>query len=310
MPPKPILLDVDTGVDDALAILLAFRSPELEVQGITTVHGNVGVEATTANTLIVLDLLQAPPVPVVAGAARPLRRPARGAGEVHGLDGLGDLSPRPTASARPAGSGAHQFLLDQARKAPGDLTLVCTGPLTNLALAVQHDLSAMRALREVIVMGGAIRVPGNVTPVAEFNIAADPEAAAIVLAAALPLVLVPLDVTEQVVLTRSAARQAAPRGPLQTFVRDATAMTMAFHRSAEAVDGLYLHDPLAVAVAIDATLVGRRRLPVAVECRGDLTAGMVVADLRRRSRATPAAEVCLEVDAARVLGLFTARVLE
>ena len=119
MSPKPIVMDVDTGVDDALAILLAFRSPELQVQGITTVHGNVGVEASTANTLIVLDLAQAPPTPVVAGAARPLRRSARTAGEVHGLDGLGDLSPRPPVSPRQAGSGAHRFLLDQARKAPG-----------------------------------------------------------------------------------------------------------------------------------------------------------------------------------------------
>lgn len=195
------------------------------------------------------------------------------------------------------------------RRFPGELTLVATGPLTNVAMAIQQDREAMRSVHGITVMGGAIRVPGNVGPTTEFNFAVDPEAAAIVLGAGLPISLVPLDVTEQVVLSREAVEEGRGIGKLQAFIRDMTAATMAFHREHEGFDGMFLHDPLAVGVVADPSLVRAQPMAVAVERRGELTSGMAVADLRRRSRATPTASVCVEVEAARFLHNFTQRVL-
>ncbi len=306
---RRVILDVDTGVDDALAIMLAVRSPELEVLGITTVSGNVPVAQCTANTLLTLEVLEAPNVPVVSGAAVPLAKEAFTAAEVHGTDGLGNVTARYPTPLRRATPGAVEFLLEMIRRFPEELTLVATGPLTNVAMAIQRDREAMRGVHGITVMGGAIRVPGNVGPTTEFNFAVDPEAAATVLGAGLPIRLVPLDVTERVVLSRGAVESAKGIGKLQAFIRDMTAATMAFHREHEGFDGMFLHDPLAVGVVADPSLVRVQSMAVAVERRGELTSGMAVADLRRRSRATPTASVCVEVEAARFLHTFTQRVL-
>lgn len=306
---RRVILDVDTGVDDALAIMLAVRSPELEVLGITTVSGNVPVAQCTANTLLTLEVLGAPNVPVVSGAAAPLAGRAFTAAEVHGTDGLGNVTARYPTPLPQVTQGAVEFLLEMIRRFPGELTLVATGPLTNVAVAIQRDREAMHGLHGITVMGGAIRVPGNVGPTTEFNFAVDPEAAEIVLGAGLPIRLVPLDVTEQVILSREAVENAKGNGKLQAFIRDMTAATMAFHREHEGFDGMFLHDPLAVGVVADPSLVRAQPMAVAVERRGELTSGMAVADLRRRSRATPTASVCVEVEAARFLHIFTQRVL-
>ena len=306
---QPIFLDVDTGVDDALAIILALRSPEFSVEGISTVSGNVPLAQTTANTLTVLDILDAPPIPVVAGAAAPLARPGITAGEVHGGDGLGGMARTFPPSRRRAGEDAVGFLLETIRRFAGALVLIATGPLTNVALAIRRDPDAMRGLGSLVVMGGAIRSPGNVGPVSEFNFSVDPEAAAIVLGAGLPLTLVPLDVTERVILTRGLLDETDRDGKVTTFVRRITETTIAFHREHEGTEGLFLHDPLAIGVALDPSLVRCEPMTVAVETQGALTAGMAVADLRRRSRAAPTAKVCVEVEADRFLGLFAERVL-
>ncbi|HWU39783.1 MAG TPA: nucleoside hydrolase [Candidatus Acidoferrum sp.] len=304
-----VILDVDTGVDDALAIMLAVRSPELEVLGITTVNGNVSVERCTANTLLVLEILGASHIPVASGAAKPLVGPHLGAVEVHGGDGLGNMTARYPAASGQALPGAIEFLLGMIRRHPGELTLIASGPLTNLALAIQKDRDAMQSLRGITIMGGAIRVPGNVGPATEYNFAVDPEAAAIVLGAGMPVRLVPLDVTEQVVLSRQTTDKAKGFGKLQMFIYEMTAATMAFHRNHEGFDGMFLHDPLAVGVVLDPSIVRERPMALAIERRGELTSGMVVADLRRRSRGIPNASVCMEVEAARFLQVFTQRVL-
>jgi inosine-uridine nucleoside N-ribohydrolase len=309
MRPRPVILDVDTGVDDALAIMLALRSPELEVKGILTVSGNVHVSQTTANTLTILDLLEAAPIPVAAGAAAPLARPGITAGAVHGGDGLGGVAGRFPASRRTATTDAVGFLLEAIDRQPDDLTLIATAPLTNMALAIEKDTRTVRKLRALVVMGGAVRVPGNVGPVSEFNFAVDPEAAAIVLQAGLPVTLVPLDVTERVVLTRKLLESVSPPGKLHAFVEEIVAGTIAFHRMHGEREGIVLHDPLAVGVALDSTLVRREPMALAVETRGALTAGMAVADLRNRRRAAPTADVCVEVETDRFLRLFTERVL-
>ncbi len=306
---RAVILDVDTGVDDALAIMLALRSAELDVLGITTVSGNVPVGRATANTLLVLDVLGAPDIPVVAGAGAPLAGGGFTAAEVHGGDGLGGVTASYPASTRRAGEGATEFLLEMIRRFPGAVTLVAMGPLTNVAVAIRKDRETMQALHGITVMGGAIRVPGNVGPTTEFNFAVDPEAAAIVLSSGLRLRLVPLDVTEQVILTREAAERAKGRGRLPAFIREMTAGAMDFHAAHEGFDGMFLHDPLAVGTVADPSLVRTEPLAVAVERRGELTAGMAVADLRRRSRADPTAMVCMEVDAARFLHVFSDRLL-
>jgi len=303
-------LDVDTGVDDALAIALALRSPELQVVGITTVSGNVDLDQATANTLLTLDVLEAPPIPVVRGAAKPLaRRAPLTAAHVHGGDGLGGVRSKYPASSRQATEGAPRFLLEMIRRHPGVLTLVATAPLTNAALALQEDPDTMRQLEGIIVMGGALRVPGNVGPVSEFNFAVDPDAAALVVRAGLPLRLVPLDVTERVTLTEEALAAPGHDGAVAAFVRDITAFTMQFHREREGVAGIFLHDPLAVGVVAEPALVQDEAVPIDVECRGELTAGMLVADLRRRSRGQPTTRVGTGVDAPRFLERFTRHVL-
>jgi purine nucleosidase len=304
-----VILDVDTGVDDALAIMLAVRSPELDVLGITTVSGNVPVARCTANTLLVLEVLNASNIPVVSGAIAPRARAAFPAAEVHGVDGLGNVTARYPTPARRAAQGAVDFLLEMIRRFPGELTLIALGPLTNVATAIRKDPEAMRVLRGITAMGGAIRVPGNVGPTTEFNFAVDPEAAAIVLGAALPFRLVPLDVTEQVILSCEAVEKVRGSSKLQAFIHDITATTMAFHREQEGFDGMFLHDPLAVGVVVDPSLVQAQPMAVVVEQRGELTAGMTVADLRRRSRAPQTAAVCTEVESARFLHLFAQRVL-
>lgn len=304
---RRVLLDVDTGVDDALAITLAVRSPELEVVGITTVSGNVPVVRCTANTLLVLEMLGAPALPVVSGASTPLARPPLTATKVHGADGLGNVTRAYPSPSRRAAEGAAEFLLEAIRRFPEELTLIATGPLTNVATAIQRDPATMRRLRGLTVMGGAVRVPGNVGPVTEFNFAVDPEAAAIVLGASLGLTLVPLDVTEQVILRREALD--GDGGAFRTFLREMTATTMAFHRKHEGFDGMFLHDPLAVGSVVDPSLVRGQPMHLAIEQHGGMTTGMTVADLRRRSRAAPNASVCTQVDADRFLALFCQRVL-
>ncbi|HYL81194.1 MAG TPA: nucleoside hydrolase [Candidatus Acidoferrum sp.] len=304
---RRVLLDVDTGVDDALALMLAIRSPELEVVGITTVSGNVPVARSTANTLLVLELLDAPAIPVVAGAAAPLARAPITATQVHGADGLGNVTAGFPVPKRCAGEGAAGFLLETIRRYPDELTLIATGPLTNVAMAIQRDGATMRRLRGLTVMGGAVRVSGNVGPVTEFNFAVDPEAAAIVFGSGLNPTLVPLDVTEQVVLSRDAVD--GTTGNLRDFIRGMTGTAMAFHQEHEGLDGMFLHDPLAVGIVVDPSLARVQALHLKVERRGELTAGMAVADLRRRSRACPTASVCVEVSAARFLELFRRRVL-
>jgi inosine-uridine nucleoside N-ribohydrolase len=304
---RRVLLDVDTGVDDALALMLAMRSPEFEILGITTVSGNVPVARSTANTLLVLEILEAPAIPVVAGAPAPLVRAPITATQVHGTDGLGNVSVSHPPPKRCPDEGAAEFLLETIRRFPGELTLIATGPLTNVAMAIQRDGTTMRRLGGLFIMGGAIRVPGNLGPVTEFNFGVDPEAAAIVFGAGLNPTLVPLDVTEQVVLSRKDVDGAT--GTLGDFIREMTATTMAFHQEHDGFDGMFLHDPLVVGIVLDPTFARGQVLHVGVERRGELTAGMAVADLRRRSRACPTATVCLEVAAARFLDVFGCRVL-
>ena len=260
--PRPVVIDTDPGIDDALALMLAFRSPELRVELITTVAGNVSVPMATANARRVLALLALSVWPAVAqGRGRPLRRPLYTATAFHSDDGLGgvthlrhpDGSPCYPVPEQPAvHRQAVQRLLQVVQRYGRDLTIIALGPLTNIAHAIQLAPGLMQQLGRLVIMGGAIGVPGNVSPVAEFNIFVDPHAADVVFRAGLPITLVPLDVTTQVRLTRDFLQHAGQGAatPLMSAVHDLTQQTL--HSQGE---GMAMHDPLAVAVAIDPSLV-------------------------------------------------------
>jgi inosine-uridine nucleoside N-ribohydrolase len=287
----PILIDTDPGIDDALALLLAFRSPECQVEAITTVAGNVPLERSTLNVFRILAAVKPPRPPVVAqGAGAPLARPLVSATHVHGDDGLGNLGqlrepdgslryPRPPIALAP--QDAADLILETIGRFPGELVLLALGPLTNVALALQRDRRRMAQLRRLVVMGGSIAAPGNVTPAAEFNFYVDPEAAAQVLAAGLPVELVPLDVTRHALLPRSVLRERLAACPdhLARFLTDVTERGFQF---ADEIGegGIVLHDPVALALALRPSLTRFEPFHVAIECEGTLTRGMSVADRR------------------------------
>ena len=325
--PRPVVIDTDSGIDDALATILALRSRELRVELVTTVGGNVGLRAATDNARRVLALLQPAEAPrLVAGAASALHGRLSSASGVHGDDGLAGLSRVRDPGGRllfsasrgplPVREGAAAAIVAKAREHRQELTIVALGPLTNLARALDADASAMLAVGRLIVMGGAIEVPGNVTAAAEFNFHADPEAADRVLASGMRITLVGLDVTRRVRLRWPVVRDAlhGNESPLACAIRHMA-------RPVDSNDGeLLLHDPLAMALAVDSTLVRTRALPVRVETKGEHTRGMSVADRRRSEGARgdgdadahgdePLVDVAFEVDTARVLGLVAERVL-
>jgi inosine-uridine nucleoside N-ribohydrolase len=318
--PMPVAIDTDPGVDDALALLLAFRAPEWRIEAVTTVAGNVPVDAGTRNVARILGVVRpGDPPRVGVGAPGPLARSLVSATHVHGEDGLGGLGQAaapdgrpvfPEWPIRPYPGDAAELLVECARRWPGTLLVVALGPLTNLALAVARDPEALRRVRAVVAMGGSVAVGGNVTAAAEYNVFADPEAAARVVGAGLPLWLVPLDVTHQAVW--SAARIARLAGATDPVVRFGHALAergLALAR-AWGAEGIVMHDPLAVAVALDPTLVEAPMLPVAVETVGELTRGVTVVD-RRPGRdvgpSGPACRVALRVDAARFLRVYEER---
>jgi inosine-uridine nucleoside N-ribohydrolase len=252
----PVVIDTDPGIDDALALLFAWNSPEIQVEVITTVAGNVTIEAASTNLLRLLALRRPAPRPVVAaGAPGPLARALTTATRYHGEDGLGDLADWPEVERLPGSPGAVEVILDAARRYERDLMIIALGPLTNLALALKEDAGALGRVGRVVAMGGAVDVPGNVTPTAEFNMFVDPEAAHRVLAAGLPLEIVPLDATRQAVLPRAGMRAALARasGPIASRIQGFSERGFRIAHS-DGEQGMALHDPLAVGLALDPSL--------------------------------------------------------
>jgi inosine/uridine nucleosidase len=295
-----IILDVDTGVDDALAIALAVHHPQVQLEAVIAVAGNVGLELTTRNSLRVLDWLGATSVPVYAGADAPLSGEVREASHWHAADGLGGA--RLPGSARAAYPNGIEYLCQRLLAEPGELTLVCTGPLTNLALALQREPRIVPCVREIVLMGGAARLPGNVTPVAEFNIYADPVAAACVFEQSWSITMVGLDVTERVRLMRADVLGLASNDSAQAVLVREVCRHLFEVRD---VESMALHDPLALAVAVQPDLVATLERDVDVETRGEHTLGQTVVDWRRSApRARRQTRVCTEVDVEPARALF------
>lgn len=263
--PMPVILDVDTGTDDALALAYAHANPNIELLAVTTVAGNIGVELATANTLAVLDYVGASNVPVYRGASHPLVRPHRDAIYFHHENGLGGA--RIPASNRQVGEyKGPAAMIRLAKQRPGEITLVCLGPLTNLAIALNVEPAMTELLAGVALMGGAYNVPGNTTPAAEFNILVDPEAAEQVFAAPFKhITAVGLDVTEQVRLTtadwKHALENAASLHPTAALLGEVGR----FAYGDLGRDSFALHDPLAVAAALQPDLISREEAAIAVD---------------------------------------------
>ncbi|MEE2709098.1 MAG: nucleoside hydrolase [Gemmatimonadota bacterium] len=321
--PQRIILDTDTGVDDALAILLAMRSPELQVEAITAVSGNVHVDHCVRNILMTLEVAKPENRPAVArGEEKPLAAPITFADHVHGDDGLGGvtqlLTPDgerayPDPEDRLSPTPAVDLILDTIERHPDEITLVAVGPLTNVARAIIKNPFRMRKLKEIVIMGGAFQVYGNVSTVAEFNICADAHAAQVVCDSGIPTVFVPLDVTMQAVLAAPEIdHYAAQDNSTAAFVKDCTDHYVAFHQQRKDVDGCYIHDALAVAAVYRPDLFTMADARINVETAGDLTFGMTVADLRPAFMPPEGSNgrVCTDVDTDAFISLFNERVLQ
>jgi inosine-uridine nucleoside N-ribohydrolase len=298
--PIPILLDCDPGHDDALALLLALASPEVELRGVTTVAGNQTLEKTTANALRVLELVGRDDVEVAAGAARPLVREPYVAAYVHGETGL-DGSDLPPARGTPVAQHAVDFLAASV----GGITLVATGPLTNVALLLARHPEARP--ERIVLMGGAI-AEGNVTPAAEFNVWADPEAAKRVFASGLDLTMVGLDVTHKALVRTEHKERLRAAGRVGRTVAELLDFYDRFHREVYGFDGSPIHDAVALAYTFRPDLLETRELNVEVDCESDLCRGRTVVDVWRRTGRDANAHVAVDIDAAAFVELLVERV--
>lgn len=302
-PPIPVVIDCDPGHDDALAITLALARPELEVLGITTVGGNAPLAATTRNALRVLALLRRPDVPVAAGAAEPLVRSLETAPEVHGTSGL-DGADLPEPVSAPRAEHAVEFLRATLSAARRPVTLIPTGPLTNIALLLRTYPAVASRIARISLMGGA-KGAGNWTPAAEFNIWVDPEAARIVFRSGLPITMCGLDVTHQALFGLAEIdRMEALGTPTATVFADLLRFFTRFHVERYGTADTPIHDAVAVAAVARPDLMVTRRYHVDVAVDSDITRGRTVVDDRGQPGPTPNVDVALEIDRGAFAGLL------
>jgi inosine-uridine nucleoside N-ribohydrolase len=294
-----VILDCDPGHDDAIALLLALASPEVDLVGVTTVHGNQTLEKTTDNALRVLAFAGRTDVPVAAGADRPLVREPHPAAHVHGESGLDGPDVPPRAS-EPVAQHAVDFLLEHTTP---ETVLVPVGPLTNVALALARGLEPAR----IVLMGGAI-AEGNMTPAAEFNIWADPEAAARVFHSGIDVTMIGLDVTHKALLTPEWSDRFRATGRTGAFVADLVEFFKRYHQRTYGWDGAPIHDAVALAHAFHPGLVTTELRNVEIELGSELTRGRTVVDLWRRTDREPNAHVAVDIDGDAFLGLLLERI--
>jgi purine nucleosidase len=285
--PRRVLLDTDPGIDDALAILLGLASPEIDLAALTVVHGNCTLQEAVFNALAVLELGGAPGLPVAVGCERPLLRAPFTAHDTHGMSGLG-YARLPAGSGRPVAEHAVDLLIREIMAAPGVVTLVAVGPLTNVALALRKEPRIAEAVGECIFMGGALRADGNTTPLAEFNVYADPHAAEIVLTSGMPITIMPWDITKDVQLTQAHVDGLLARGgAVPRFIAEATRFYIEFHRSHFGWAGCSINDPAALALVWWPELARVRELHVAVETTSELAMGKTVGDFLGKTGKEP-----------------------
>ncbi|MCA0994696.1 nucleoside hydrolase [Alloyangia pacifica] len=305
---RRIIIDTDPGQDDAIAILLALASPELEVLGLTAVAGNVPLALTSRNARMVLELAGRTDVPVYAGCDAPLSRPLVTAEHVHGKTGLdGPVLPEPQMALQEA--HAVDFIIETLRREPaGSVTLCPLGPLTNIATAFRRAPDIISRVQEIVLMGGAYFEVGNISPAAEFNIFVDPEAAAEVFGAGVPLVVMPLDVTHKALVTPTRNEAFRALGSkVGTAVAEMTDFFERFDLEKYGSNGAPLHDPCVTAYLLAPGIFSGRHINVEIETNSELTRGMTVADWWRVSDRAPNATFIGDLDADAFFTLLTER---
>jgi len=327
-----VILDTDPGIDDSLAILLAVASPEVELAAVTVTSGNCPMADGVRNARNVLALAGRPDIPVCGGVALPLIRPLYTAPETHGETGIGFAHP-PESTAPVSTEHGVDLIIREILEHPGEVTLVAVAPLTNVAIALRKEPRIINAVRQVIIMGGALRTDGNTTSLAEFNFYVDPHAAHIVLESGMPITLLPWDITKDIILTQADVdRLLRTPSPVTQFIADATRFYIEFHLAAFGYAGCSINDPAALALAFMPDLARTEPMHVAVEYTSELTAGKSVIsyigpatrepdahDLtgydtaawpphwRRAFRPAPNVRTVVEFDAQRFIALFVER---
>lgn len=267
--PRKIIIDTDPGIDDAMAIFYALASPELDVIGLTTVFGNVATDLCTTNALRLLEIAGRTDIPVAVGALNPLAMKFRGgAAFVHGDDGQGNVH-LPLPKTRPIDLHAVDFIVQEVMKAPGEVTLVALGPLTNVALALLMKPAIAQNLREIVLMGGNAFVPGNATPTAEANILNDPEAADTVFSADCTITMIGLDVTEKVMMDAATLdRMGTFANPRAQYLSQIVRYYQAFYKNRYGEDSIYVHDSTTITYLLAPELFKTVQQPICVETLG------------------------------------------
>ncbi|WP_347268552.1 nucleoside hydrolase [Paracoccus sp. (in: a-proteobacteria)] len=305
---RKIIIDTDPGQDDAVAILLALASPELEVLGLSVVAGNVPLHHTERNARALCELAGRPDLAVHAGCDAPMHRKLVTAEHVHGKTGLDGVTlPEPVLPLAPG--HAVDFLIETLRReSPGSVTLVPIGPLTNIATAFQRAPDIIARVQEIVLMGGAYFEVGNITPAAEFNIFVDPEAAQLVFAAGAPLTVMPLDVTHKALTSRAWVESLRAMGRVGQAVAGWTDFFERHDREKYGSEGAPLHDPCTIAWLLQPELFSGRLINVEIETRGEFTLGMTVADWWRVSGRAPNATFIRDLDREGLFALLTRRI--
>lgn len=302
-----IIIDTDPGVDDALTFLFALASAEIQLEALTSVHGNIGIENTTRNALSVLELAKASHIPVARGCEVPIISRSYLSGKnVHGKKGVGNAE-LPEPKSKVIHQHAIDFLIEKVNAQPKQISIFSIGPLTNIALAIRKEPEFVKNVKELVIMGGSIKQGGNVTPVAEFNIFTDAHAAHIVFHAGIPIKLIPLDVTHQCLLTSDDVEKINQiNSPIARFIKHATDVYLDFYRK-HGIDGCALHDPLTLATIIAPELLKFEEYYVGVDFSGGVSHGNTFADLMNVSQKPANMQVAMGVRGRDFIDLFVER---
>lgn len=305
--PKHIIIDTDPGIDDSLAILLALASPELVIDGIVSVHGNVSTEQTTKNALSILELAKANHVPVYKGCDLPLVKESLLSPETHGDSGLG-YAQLPEPVTQPKAGHGSDYIIEQIMSRPGEITLVALGPLTNIAIALRKEPRIVKNVKEVFVMGGAIQHTGNTTALAEFNTFVDPHAAHIVFHSGMPMILTPLDVTYQCIFMKDDLdRLLKIDSPITKYISDSTRFYMEFHDEYQSIEGCVINDPMTMALTFMPEICDYQDLVVDVDISTGVGLGNTFADFYNYGKKPKNMKVAMGVRPRMFMELFLKR---
>ncbi len=305
--PKHIILDSDPGIDDSLAILLALASPEIVLDGISTIHGNASTAQVTRNALAILELAKAGDIPVYKGCDLPLVKESLLSPETHGNSGLG-YAKLSEPQSRPQIKHGCDFLIESILSSQNEITLVAIGPLTNVAMAIRKEPRIVEKVKEVFIMGGAIQHAGNTTALAEFNTFVDPHSAHIVFHSRMPITLTPLDVTYQCIFLKADLdRLLRIDSPITKFIADATRFYMEFHDEYQKIDGCVINDPMTLALTFMPEICDYQELVVDVDISTGVGLGNTFADFYNYEKKAPNMKVAMGVRPRMFMELFLER---